>query len=150
MDPKLIYWTAAFGIMAAAVVAALAAWYFIRRGDVPRHRFLMNTAIVLVGVFLLSYVAKVLVLGKEDLDAWSREAVFTLYVHETIVLVMIVVGAAARLLARKLWPLPSPGGLETATRRRHRLAGRTAVGAAIFGLLTAAMVLAGMYVRAGA
>lgn len=143
MDAKLVYWTAALIVMAAAVGSALQGWREVRRGRVERHRKWMTAAIFLVLAFVVSYVFKVILLGKEELDLWSPAAVTVLRIHETVVLVMVAAGAAARLLARRLMR-PATAG---AARARHRRAGRTAIVAGLAALLTATMVLVGMYLR---
>lgn len=146
MDPKLFYWCAALANFAAVVAAALTGWRYIRRGDVARHRRWMNAAVALVALFLASYVAKVMVLGREPLETWSPAAVAVLRVHETIVAAMLVTGTAARVLARRLAPgaaFAAPG-----LRRRHRWSGRTALLAGVFALVTATMILVGMFLRA--
>ena len=144
MDPKLAYWIGVLLNTSVVLGCALLGWREIRRGNVERHRRWMNTAVILIVLFLLSYPLKVIFLGKEQLDTWSPSAVLVLRIHETIVLVMVVAGTAARLLARRL----APGtGAPPVVRRRHRRAGRTAVVALAFVLLTATWVLAGMYLR---
>ncbi len=148
MDPKLAFWTAALPLFTAIVATAFAGWRAIRRQDVQAHKRWMNTTVVLVLLFLASYVAKVFVLGKEELDLWSSGARAVLWTHETFVLAMIVAGTIARLLARKLDPDGSVAE-GPRTRARHRGAGRAAIVASALGLLTAILVLVGMYLRAG-
>ncbi len=148
MDPGLIFWTGALLPTAGAVGCALAGWRSIRRGDVKRHRRYMNAAIVCIGVFLASYLFKVLFLGKEQLEQWSRGAVNLLWVHETFVLAMIVAGSVARVAARRLAPGSRPAA-GADVRKRHRWAGRSAVVLSFFALATAAVVLVGMYQRSG-
>ena len=155
MDPKLIFWTAALVNFSLVVACAAAGWWSIRQRHLKRHKRLMHTAAALVGLFLAGYVLKVIFLGKENLELWSRADVWWLRIHETIVLIMLVAGVTARVLARRfrhggrLDPWRSAAGLERA-RARHRWAGRTAVVASLLACLTAAIVLAGMYARAAA
>jgi hypothetical protein len=104
----------------------------------------MTAAVVLVVAFVVSYVFKVVLLGKEELHLWSPASVRVLRVHETVVLVMVAAGGAARFLARRLMR-PATA---SAARPRHRWAGRTAVVAGLGALATATMVLVGMYLRA--
>ncbi len=146
MDPKLIFWTGALLPTTGAVGCALVGWRAIRQGAVERHRRYMNAAIVCIAAFLLSYIFKVLFLGKEDFELWSAGELTLLRIHETFVLAMIVAGTVARVVARRL----SPGRRPVAgpdVRKRHRWAGRSAVVLSLFALATAAMVLAGMYQR---
>ena len=127
---------------------AFAGYRAIRRQDVRAHKRWMNTSVVLVLLFLASYVVKVFVLGKEELNLWSSGARAVLWTHETFVLAMVVAGTIARLLARKLDP-DRDAAEGPRTRTRHRRAGKTALVASALGLLTAILVLAGMYMRAG-
>lgn len=143
MDPKLIYWTAALLNTTAVVVCGFMGWREIRRGNIERHRRWMNMAMFLVIAFLVSYVFKVLLLGKEDRQLWDSTSITILRIHETLVLIMVLAGGAARFLARRFG---SPKDAKE-VRKRHRLLGRTAVVSSLFGLLTAALVLIGMYMR---
>lgn len=109
----------------------------------------MHGAIFLFFTFILSYLFKLRFLGREDFTEWSSTDINVLRTHETFVLILFLAGLVARLLARKLDPAPSD--LTKVQRRvvarRHRLAGRIAVISGILALLTAGMVLAGMYQR---
>lgn len=143
MEPKLIFWSTALALLAAVVVCGAVAWQSIRRGEVERHRRWVHAAALLIGIFLVAYLAKVVFLGKEQLSSWSPAAVVLLRVHETIVAVMLVAGVWARLLARRFAPaaLKSPAEL----RRRHRRLGRTAMIASFLALATAALLLVEMF-----
>jgi uncharacterized membrane protein YozB (DUF420 family) len=114
---------------------------------------MMLTSASLVGLFLVSYVIKAIVLGREDRFLWSQASLWTLYVHEACVAVMIVAAAIALTRTRHFGPLqdgesPAPEARERG-RRVHRRAGRAAVAASVLALLTAAALLAGMYARGG-
>lgn len=139
MEPKLVFWAAALALLTAVVVCAGVAWHAIRHGRVERHRRFVHAAALLIGVFLLAYLLKVWFLGKEQLASWSPWAVVLLRVHETIVLVMLVAGVWARLVARRFAPaaMTSP----TELRRRHRRLGRAAMIASFLALATAAVLL---------
>jgi len=150
----LLFWTLALAHM--VLLVAVAAWgvRLARRGRYAAHRRAMRAAAGLVGLFLVAYAAKRLLLGPEDLDAWSRPALVNLWVHESFVAVMLLAGGAALFLGRRLGrtrllsgraedPLP-----DATARRRHRVAGRAAVVAAGAALATAAGILAGMLARA--
>lgn len=113
----------------------------------------MLTAAALVLVFVVSYVFKLALLGRESLSVWSTSSIYVLRFHELCVAVMLVAGALALWRGSKLAhtrllqeapdaPEPEPEQLV-----RHRRAGRTAVTAALLGMLSAAVVLAGMYAR---
>ena len=65
-DPKLLFWYLALTFFLAIVGTALAGWRAAARGDVERHRQLMQWVILLVVAFVVAYASKVFVLGKED------------------------------------------------------------------------------------
>jgi hypothetical protein len=104
--------------------------------------------------FLMSYVLKLVLLGREDFGQWTPSAVWTLRAHELCVAVMLLGGAAAFLQAWRM------RGSRNVTRRMddavalpavprwHRRAGWTAVVASVLGVLTAFFVWLGMWSRA--
>ena len=154
MDAKLLFWTGALVNMAVAVVVAARGIQLVRRGDVERHRRAMKIASVLVVGFVLAYLLKVQLLGGEDLDAWSSGARGVLYFHETCVSIMLLAGAVA---GHRAWRLRRTRRITGDTAdppapphviRLHRRAGRAALIAAVLGVLSAAVVLGGMYGRA--
>ena len=156
IDPKILFWTGALANMAAIVVLALLGVRARRRGDIEAHARSMVTAASLVVVFLVAYVLKLALLGREDMSVWSPHAVTVLRIHETCVLVMLVAGMLALARGRAMRITREISGnrrhapLKPDARRRHRLAGQVAVVAAALGVLTAGVVLADMYQRAGA
>ena len=154
MDPKLLYWSLALVNMVAVVGFAATGVRAVRRGELTRHRRCMTTAAWLVGAFLLSFLGKRFWTGPEELALWSSAARLNLYVHESFVTTMLLAGAGALLLGRRIArtrrvtgraedPAPSAAQL-----RRHRRFGWVAIVAATLGLLTAYGVLAGMFERA--
>ena len=155
MDPRLVYWTFALLDLAAVVGFAAAGVAALRRGDVPRHRRRMLTAAALVGLFVLSYLAKLALLGREDLASWGATSIHVLRIHELCVFTMLIAGAVAGSRAMRLRHTrnatrdpkdpPAPATLV----RWHRGAGWTAVCAAALALGFALLVLTGMYRRAG-
>ena len=154
MDPKLLYWSVAPVNMTAVVGLAAAGVRAVRRGELVRHRRCMTLAAWLVPAFLLSYLVKRFWAGSEDLELWSAAARLNLYVHESFVTTLLLAGAGALLLGRRIARTrrftgraadPAPGPLQL---RRHRRFGWVAVTAATLGLLTACGVLAGMFARA--
>ena len=155
MDPRLLYWTAALLNMSVVVVLAVAGVRMRRRSEIVQHRRLMLTGGVLVIFFLLSYAAKLLFLGREDMDIWSSQAVWILRIHEAFVLTMLLSGIVAtrRGLAmagtRNVTGDSADAPAAPERARGHRVAGWTAVVAAILGFFTACLVLLGMYQRAG-
>jgi uncharacterized membrane protein YozB (DUF420 family) len=155
MDPRLVYWSFALLDLAAVVGFAAAGVAAVRRGDVARHRRRMLPAAALVGLFVLSYLAKLALLGREDLASWGWTSIWVLRIHELWVFTMLLAGAVAGSRALRLRRTrnatrdprdpPAPAALV----RWHRGAGRTAVAAAALALVFAFMILAGMYRRAG-
>lgn len=153
-DPKLLYWTGAFANLLVVAGLSIHGVRLAGRGELARHARAMRAAALLVGLFLLSYVLKLFFLGREEVALWGREAIWILRFHELCVLAMLIGGAVALVLARRLRRTGSftrtPGDppAPPALARRHRRAGRAAVLGALLGALTAAFVLAGMYARA--
>jgi len=154
MDPKLIYWTGATLNMAVLLGLAVRGAGRARSGQVASHRRFMLSSVALVLAFVVSYLFKLLFLGREHLDTWTSGAVWTLRFHELCVFTMLISGGLAAwrgiglartraLLDSETAPEPRPEEL-----RSHRLAGRVAVSAAALGLLSAGAVLGGMYGRA--
>lgn len=155
MDPKLLFWTGAFVNMALVLGLAVGAVRARRRGDVGRHAHSMLAAGALVGLFLVSYVFKLALLGREPMELWSTGDVWWLRIHETCVAAMLVSGSLAGHRARALrrtrnaTAKPTDPPAAPATVSWHRRAGGVAVASAALGFLTAGMVLLGMYRRAG-
>jgi uncharacterized membrane protein YozB (DUF420 family) len=156
VDAKLIFWTGALLNMALVVFLGARGVLLVRRGEVERHRRSMIAAGVLVIAFLIAYVAKLALLGGEDLGLWSPAARGVLYFHETCIAAMLIGGATAGRRAWKLRhtrrvtgdpadPPAAPDGF-----RLHRRAGRLAMIAAVLGVLSATVMLGGMYSRGDA
>ena len=153
MDAKVVYWTGAwlnFSLLLAFVVVGVRR---VRAGEVAGHRRAMMTASCLVLLFLLSYVLKLMLLGREDLSLWLPRDVNVLRFHETCVAVMVLAGGFALFLGRRMRGTRSftrdksdPVAAQGLTRT-HRLAGRSAGVGAALGWLSAAMVLLGMWSR---
>jgi len=156
MNPSLAFWTAALVNLLAIVTLVAIGIRNIRRGHLSQHRRCMKTATALVVCFLGIYPLKVLWFGRERLYEWSELAVAVLRIHELCVLAMILGGASALILSRKmhrnrseLTHLPDAPLASGRTLARHRVAGWTAAIAAGLAFLTAAIVLLGMYDRTG-
>jgi len=157
MNGSLAFWTTALiDLLAIAALIAIGV-RSIRRGQLARHRRCMKTATALVACFLVVYPIKLLQLGRERLAEWSDHAVAILRLHELCVLAMIVGGATALALSRRmhgdrnrLTRLPDAGLASSRVLTSHRRAGWSAAVAAGLAFLTAAIVLAGMYERAAA
>lgn len=153
-NPGLLFWTAALVNLGVVCAMALSGVRCAHRGEIARHRRAMKVASWLVVAFLLSYVLKVLLIGREDMARWSNVDLWVLRLHELFVMGMLVAGSVAWLRSRKLAgtrivtrdardPEPDPTVL-----RGHKRAGWAAVLSAIGGFLLAVGVLAGMYSRA--
>jgi hypothetical protein len=153
MDPKVLYWTAALVNMLVIAVLAARGIRQIRRGEVLRHRRSMTTCALLVIAFLVSYPVKLALLGPEDLSVWSGFTRWTLRFHELFVLLMLAGGALAYNRARSMKATrnvtrsPDDALAPASTLRIHRRAGWAGVVGSVLGLLSAAVVLAGMYQR---
>jgi uncharacterized membrane protein YozB (DUF420 family) len=154
MDPKLLFWTLALANLAIIVACGVRGVGAIRRGDVRAHRRMMLTATVLVGVFLGSYVVKVVALGKEDRSAWTQLDYAFLYTHELCITVMLLAGFTALYQAWRFRKALAPDlqiPIDPATKpnqSRHRKAGNLARWSGLFAFLTAIGVWAGMLLRA--
>jgi uncharacterized membrane protein YozB (DUF420 family) len=151
MDPKVAYWTGALLNMGAAVALAAFGVRRIRAGAIAAHRRLMLGAGVLVAGFLVSYVAKVWLLGREALETWDPRFVHVLRFHELCVAFMVLGGGTALYLATtgRFAKLQAPSDPAKRTRRIriHRAAGWTAVVSSALGVVSAGYVLYGMYAR---
>ena len=153
MDAKLLFWTAALVNLGVLCGFALFGVRYARRGEIARHRRAMKIASWLILAFLGAYVLKVALMGREDQSVWTLLDVWILRIHELFVMLMIGAGSIAWLQGKKLAatrmvthdpndPLPNPK-----VARTHRIAGRTAVVGAVFSLVFAMGVLAGMFAR---
>lgn len=154
MNPGLLFWTAALVDLGIVCLAAIVGVRFAHRGEIARHRRAMKLASWLVVAFLLSYVAKVFVVGREDMSVWSSFDLWVLRFHELFVMTMLVAGGVAWIQARRLEgtrvvtrDARDPDADPRAVRLHHR-AGWTAVASALLGFVLAVGVLAGMYARA--
>lgn len=153
MTPHLVYWTAALANLALLCGLALLGVRCARRSEIARHRRLMKIASLLVLAFLVSYLVKLAVLGREDRSGWTLFDLWLLRAHELFVLQMVVAGSVAWWRGRQLIPTrlvtldPKDPEPEASVARVHRIAGRLAVVGALLALVLAVGVLAGMYAR---
>ena len=149
MDAKLVFWTGALIILGTVVGCGWRGIAAIRAGDVRRHRFHMTSSAAGIGMFLVAYLFKVRVLGREDRSAWSSLDYAVLYVHELFVTVMLGAGAVALF---QVWRSRERIDLDGAPAALpvHRRAGRIAAWAGLLAFLTAGGVWAGMLARSGA
>lgn len=149
MTPKLVFWTYALVVFCGLVGCASLAFREIRRGSVERHRRFMNAAVLLVVIFVLSYVCKLLLLGREDFSLWSPAAVVVLRIHEALVTLMILAGGIGRFLTRGVPRHGTRDQARAALPPAHRWLGRVALISGALALLTATMVWVGMLERNG-
>ncbi len=155
MEAQRIFWTVALFDLAAVAALAASGVRHRRRGDVKRHARNMISAVSLVLLFLVAYVAKTALLGREDLAVWSPLQRWTLWIHEACVFTMLIAGAMAGQRALRLRRTRNatrdPGDPPAPPRlvSWHRRAGWAAVAAAGLGFVSAVLVLVGMYERAG-
>jgi uncharacterized membrane protein YozB (DUF420 family) len=153
MTASVLFWTGAMINLIFIAGLVVSGVRQVRGGEIARHRRSMLTAGALVVGFLLAYVGKVILLGKEDLSVWSRTDVNILRFHETCVTLMLLAGVVAliramrmrgtRIVTRNPEDPQAPEGVV----RFHRWAGRIALVGCFFGLLSAGFVLAGMFSR---
>jgi len=156
LDAKFVYWLAAWINMAFVVAFAARGFQRVKARAYATHKRTMLIASFLVGGFVVSYVFKVVLLGKEALETWEPAFRTVLYVHETCVLAMVVGGAIAlwkglrtglNRLATEGAPATEDAVAFSRAATLHRRAGLTALVASVAGLVTATIVLYGMYHR---
>lgn len=145
MDLPVAFWTWALLNMYALLALGVAGVKARRQGRLAQHRRYMYWAGALVLLFLVAYPVKVMYLGGENLDTWSRSRVIILRIHETFVAVMLLAGVSARLMARSAWLAGGEGSRGEGSRHWHRRLGWFALWSGIGGGVTATMILAGMY-----
>ncbi len=150
MSPNLAFWVFAYGLTLTAIAIALKGIWYARHGELIKHRKAMVFACNLILFFVVSYVFKMFFLGREDKSEWSQAYLVTLYIHESLIGGMLICGTWARVLAQKMGADfsadPDEGLLKL--RGRHARMGKLTVGFATAGLVTAAVVLYGMFARA--
>ena len=146
MDARLAFWTWALADMTVMVgLAAFGIWR-VRGRQVAAHRRSMLAAVALLVAFVGSYGLKLALIGREALDTWEPAYRHVLRFHETCIAVMLIAGGTAVWLALRHG---IDRGAPPETLRTHRRAGWTAFAAATLGVFSAAVVLFGMYQRAG-
>ena len=147
---NLIFWGFAYLITGVAILFAVRGYRAVRRGDYGLHRTLMNTACNLILFFVAAYLVKVLVLGREDKTTWENLYLYTLYIHEGFIGLMLVTGIWARWLSHQFKDTLFKDKLsETMAKKRklHGRLGKVCLGAAGCGLFTATIILIGMFGR---
>jgi len=153
VDANVLFWAGA--LVDLTIIGGLVAHgiRLARKGQVEKHRRRMLAAAALVGVFLVAYLVKLSLLGREDLSTWSSPHLGLLRFHESCVFVMLAAGAAAGLRVYRIRGTRRvslrPGDPETPepALRSHRRAGWLAAGGAALGLISAYGILIGMIER---
>lgn len=148
---NLAYWTFAYIWTILAVLVAFRAVGHVKAGKIQAHRRLMVGASNMMIFFVLTYVAKVLILGREDKSNWESFYLITLYIHEAFIGLMLVFGTLGRLTARhfgKDIDSQKLAKIDVKLRRQHKLRGKLTLYFAILAIITATVVLYGMYARA--
>ena len=92
MNANLIFWCFALLDLGAVVTCIALGVARVRAGDIAAHRRSMLAAVTLVGVFLISYLVKLALLGREDRGGWTSGELTVLYVHELFVAAMLLGG----------------------------------------------------------
>lgn len=145
MNANLGFWLGAWLLFGSAVATVGRGVWLARHQRHDEHRRAMTAAVWLIGAFLVAYVAKVLVLGREDRSAWTSADVMVLRIHESLIAIMLLSGTWTRLAAARL-ATSSTGIVGTpADRRRHRRLGRLTAIAAIAAFGTGSWVLLRMW-----
>ena len=142
MTANLAYWLFAYALMTVTLVIGVRGVIHVRAGRFEAHRKAMVLACNILLFFVLTYVLKVVILGREDKTDWTTLDLVILRVHESFIGIMLIAGTWSRLLARKYKDrLDNPTEADLPIRRRHALAGKIALAAAFCALGTATGVL---------
>lgn len=136
MTANLVFWLLALILLAAVAALGWRGRQLARRGEYARHGRYLQAAAWLVVVFLVAYLTKVALLGKEMRDCWPAFGRPVLWVHETAIALMLVAGGVALALRG-----PTAG---TQGARRHRISGVIAVVASVAGLVTGVVLFGAM------
>lgn len=146
MNPNFIYWCFAYAWMSLVVVIGVLAVRQVRAGDLAGHMRKMILVCNMLLFFVVTYVVKVLVLGRELKEGWEMIDFIILYTHEAFIAIMLVTGTWARLLGNKVRArLDNPTDADMAMRRRHKKLGQMAFLSAFAALVTATGVMWTLY-----
>jgi uncharacterized membrane protein YozB (DUF420 family) len=121
---------------------------YIKKGDIGNHQRMMVWACNVILFFVVSYVVKVVVLGREPKAGWQMIELVILYTHEFFILVMLVGGARARYFAARFKDTLATAGVgegDRDLRTRHARAGKMALVGSACALLSAIFVLIILY-----
>ena len=146
MNYNLAFWLYAYVLMMVVVYVAFKGVGHIKRGEQEAHMKKMVFACNILIFFVVSYVVKILVLGREDKVGWQTMDLVVLYVHETCIFIMLLAGTYARIQAARFKDRPV-SEIPAAARKKHARSGKVAITAATLALFTASFVLYGMWRR---
>lgn len=150
LNAKLGFWLYVWVLTLSAILIAIKGIRKAGKGEYHAHQKQMDLAIRLILFFVLTYVAKLIFLGRENLANWSSVYITVLRIHETFIAIMLLSGGYVRFLARQFSLNSSqPSASEQAARKRHRLLGKVCISAALCGLGTATFLIYGMMARQG-
>jgi len=142
------YWLFAFVVMCTTLALAVRGISYIKKGDIDNHMRLMVWACNVILFFVVTYVVKVILLGREQKAGWQTLELVILYSHEFFILVMLVGGVRARYFAARFkagLAAAGVGGGDRALRMRHARAGKMAMVGSSCALFTAIFVLIILY-----
>jgi len=149
MNANLTYWLFALVLLLSTVIIAIRGVQLVAQGKMEAHIKHMVLACNLLIFFVLSYVAKVFVLGREIKVAWSSLELAVLYTHESFILVMLVTGTWARILAKGFGTrLDAPTAADLVARTKHARLGKVALVSAACALITGLFVFYTLVVHA--
>jgi putative membrane protein len=119
-------------VNSAATVSLVLGWYWIRKGDVRKHRVAMLTAFVLILVFLALYLTKVGGGGEKHIDLAPGLVYYAYIAMLAIHIVLSVVSVPVVLYALVLGLTHTPAELRSTS---HARVGRIAASAWILSLV---------------
>jgi len=151
MTAKLWFWLYAWVVTMNILGSAVYGVRQAQKDDLFAHRRWMNISCWLVALFVVSYVFKVVFLGKEDLNTWKDSYVIVLRIHELFIGIMLFAGGMGRWLAHRFRDSLAATQVDEPTaamRRRHTVLGKITLLAASAALITASFLIYGMLERA--
>jgi len=150
MDTKTILWYGVLGSVTAAYLVAMAGVRSAKHGDVPRHSHRMITACLIVGIWLVAYVSKQALFGRErfggpEADYW-RFYVPLFSVHMLMAVTTIGLGAYNLYIGLTKLRQGTGVGAMAAGVSRHRRMGKILVWSFSGTMATAYMVYLMLFV----
>lgn len=149
ITPNLLFWGYAYALTLVALAIALQAVGLARKGHLAAHGKRMDIAILLILIFVASYVLKVIFLGREEKQNWETFHFVVLYIHESFIALMLIGGTVARVLASKfkqsVYGNQTPTALDLKRRGTHRFFGKLCLVSTGMALVTASFILYTLY-----